>query len=279
MTYRRMFGQLTARSPFGGAMKPAPVLKENFIFSPAGLLRFLALACLAPAALCQSVSLARETVERILRSVVLVKGTDGSGTALGSGFRLTSDGKVATNLHVIRDMKSGGGQLQSGEIFDSFTVLAYDEPKDLAVIRIAGFDLPTLELSNSNSLQPGEPVMAFGSPRGLQGTITAGIVSSTRYDVPNIRAHAGPLIARLQNELPPLGYAPITPKGTESSIATFLCKDAEAVRRKIRASKAKILLTGPNSALTVGRFGNHLRFSVSVFNNDQDIDTILEVLA
>jgi len=100
-----------------------------------------------------------------------------------------------------------------------------------------------------------------------------------KLGVPNIRAHAGPLIARLQNELPPLGYAPITPKGTESSIATFLCKDAEAVRRKIRASKAKILLTGPNSALTAGRFGNHLRFSVSVFNNDQDIDTILEVLA
>ena len=64
-----------------------------------------------------------------------------------------------------------------------------------------------------------------------------------------------------------------------SGIATFLCKDAEAVQRRIRASKAKILLTGPNSALTVGRFGNHIRFSVSVFNNDKDVDTILEVLA
>ena len=51
------------------------------------------------------------------------------------------------------------------------------------------------------------------------------------------------------------------------------------VRRKIRASNARILLTGPNSALTVGRFGNHVRFSVSVFNNDQDVNTILEVLA
>ena len=100
-----------------------------------------------------------------------------------------------------------------------------------------------------------------------------------RLGVENIRAHANRLIARLQKELPPLGYTPITPKGAESSIVTFLCKDAEAVRRKIRASKARILLTGPNSALTVGRFGNHIRFSVSVFNNDQDINTILEVLA
>lgn len=99
-----------------------------------------------------------------------------------------------------------------------------------------------------------------------------------RIGVANIRAHANRLIARLQKELPPLGYTLITPKGTESSIVTFLCKDAEAVKRKIRASKAKILLTGPNSALTVGRFGNHIRFSVSVFNNDQDIHTILEAL-
>ena len=98
-----------------------------------------------------------------------------------------------------------------------------------------------------------------------------------KIGVENIRAHANRLIARLQKELPPLGYTPITPKGTESSIVTFLCKDAEVVRRKIRESKAKILLTGPNSALTVGRFGNHIRFSVSVFNNDQDVNTILKI--
>jgi selenocysteine lyase/cysteine desulfurase len=100
-----------------------------------------------------------------------------------------------------------------------------------------------------------------------------------KIGIANIRSHANRLIARLQKELPPLGYKPITPKGTESSIVTFLCKDAETVRRKIRGSEAKILLTGPNSALTVGRFGNHIRFSVSVFNNDQDVNTILEVLA
>jgi len=100
-----------------------------------------------------------------------------------------------------------------------------------------------------------------------------------KLGVTNIRAHARRLTDRLQKELPPLGYTSVTPPGAESPIVTFLCKDAEVVRRKIRSSKAKILLTGPNSALTVGRFGNHIRFSVSVFNNDQDINTILEVLA
>lgn len=139
--------------------------------------------------------------------------------------------------------------------------------------------------------KPGQPALINHAASGVasfdcgtQSVITyAAQFEALRYieklGVANIRAHADRLIARLQKELPPLGYTPITPKGAESSIVTFLCKDAEAVRRKIRASKAKISITGPNSALTVGRFGNHVRFSVSVFNNDQDINTILEVLA
>jgi selenocysteine lyase/cysteine desulfurase len=104
-----------------------------------------------------------------------------------------------------------------------------------------------------------------------------------RLGVANIRAHAKSLIDRLQREMPRLGYTPITPEGSESSLVTFLCRDAEAVRNKIRraaeAGKAKISITGPNSALTVGRFGNHVRFSVSVFNNQDDVTRVLEVLA
>jgi selenocysteine lyase/cysteine desulfurase len=101
--------------------------------------------------------------------------------------------------------------------------------------------------------------------------------------IPNIRQHVRPLVNRLRKELPPLGYTCITPPGTETAIITFTARDAEATRNKIRAAnrsgRAKISITGPNSALTVGRFGNHVRFSVSVYNNDRDVDKILEVLA
>lgn len=47
-------------------------------------------------------------------------------------------------------------------------------------IKIAGFDLPVVELSNSNDVKSGEPVVAIGSPRGLQGTVTTGVVSAIR---------------------------------------------------------------------------------------------------
>jgi selenocysteine lyase/cysteine desulfurase len=104
-----------------------------------------------------------------------------------------------------------------------------------------------------------------------------------RLGIPNIRNHARPLVDRLRRELPPLGYTCITPAGTETPIITFISHDIESTKTKIRAAnqsgRAKISITGPNSALTVGRFGNHVRFSVSVYNNDHDVDKILEVLS
>jgi selenocysteine lyase/cysteine desulfurase len=104
-----------------------------------------------------------------------------------------------------------------------------------------------------------------------------------RLGVPGIRNHVRPLVNRLRKELPPLGYTCITPAGTETPIITFVSHDIESTKAKIReanqSGRAKISITGPNSALTVGRFGNHVRFSVSVYNNDRDVDKILEVLS
>ena len=130
---------------------------------------------------CQSFDSAAIT-QKISAAVVLVTGVTDDGKVLGSGFVLSSDGKIATNLHVIRDYRSGGVQLPSGDKFDSFSVLAFDERKDIAIIKIAGFDLPTVSLGNSNSIQVGEPVLTMGSPLGLQGSVTTGVISSMRDD-------------------------------------------------------------------------------------------------
>jgi Trypsin-like peptidase domain len=130
----------------------------------------------------QSGLISPEVVARASKSVVFLKGSTEGGTVLGSGFLISSDGKIATNLHVVRDMKAGAVQLQSGEIFDTFSVIAFDDRKDIAVLQIAGFDLPAIELGNSNELKTAEPVIAIGSPQGLKGTVTSGIVSAVRDD-------------------------------------------------------------------------------------------------
>jgi selenocysteine lyase/cysteine desulfurase len=104
-----------------------------------------------------------------------------------------------------------------------------------------------------------------------------------RLGVSNIQSHAQRLIQRLRKELPERDYRCITPKGAGTPLITFRCRDTENVRQKIRlatnSGKARISITGPNSALTVGRFGNHLRFSVSVFNNDEDVSKVVQILS
>ena len=76
---------------------------------------------------------------------ILIQGKTVSGeAALGSGFLVSKDGKIVTNLHVIMDMKTASVRLSNGDIFDSLYVLATDERRDLAIIQVPGFDLPVL---------------------------------------------------------------------------------------------------------------------------------------
>lgn len=126
---------------------------------------------------------AQEIARQVLPSVVEIRGTGDSEGSGGSGFLVTPDGKIFTCLHVIAGLTSGAVRLASGEIFDSFKVLAFDERRDLAIIKVPGFDLPTVGLGNSNEIQSGEPVALLGNPHGLRGTITTGVVSALR-DLP-----------------------------------------------------------------------------------------------
>ena len=129
----------------------------------------------------QAVLTTAQIAKLVSPSVVVIQGKTDSGDVLGSGFIASKDGKIVTNLHVIRDMKTSKVQLANGEIFDTALVLATDERRDLAILKIAGFDLPVLELGNSDALAVGEPAVIVGSPQGLEGTVTAGILSSIRH--------------------------------------------------------------------------------------------------
>ena len=114
-------------------------------------------------------------------AVVVIQGENDSGEAvLGSGFIVSKGGKIVTNLHVIRDMKTATVRLSNGDIFDSLSVLAVDERRDLAIVEVAGFDLPVLDLGNSDAVAVGDPLVIVGNPRGLAGSVTAGILSSVR---------------------------------------------------------------------------------------------------
>ncbi|HYM22450.1 MAG TPA: aminotransferase class V-fold PLP-dependent enzyme, partial [Vicinamibacterales bacterium] len=88
--------------------------------------------------------------------------------------------------------------------------------------------------------------------------------------VPKIRAHAKLLTDRLQKEMPALGYPSVTPAGNETPIVAYELKDAAATAKKLRDASV---------TATIIDSEKRLRLSVSVFNTQQDIDRILNVLA
>ena len=148
---------------------------------PLSLPKFITASLLTlPIAFGQTALTTAQIAKRASPSVVVIQGKTDSGDVLGSGFIVSKDGKIVTNAHVIRDLKTASVQLASGQLFDSVSVLATDEPRDLAIIQIVAQDLPVLEIGNANTLSVGDPVVVVGSPRGLEGTVTAGILSSIR---------------------------------------------------------------------------------------------------
>jgi S1-C subfamily serine protease len=128
----------------------------------------------------QTVLTTSQIAKRVSPSVVVIQGKTDSGDVLGSGFIVSKDGKVVTNLHVIRDMKTTKVQLADGKVFNSLSVLAVDERRDLAIIKVSGVNLTALPLGESDNVTVGEPVVVVGSPLGLDATVTAGILSAIR---------------------------------------------------------------------------------------------------
>src|SRR2546426_3104745 len=99
--------------------------------------------------------------------------------SLGSGVNVDKKGYILTNNHVVEQATKIQVQLHGESTRYAAKVVGVDEDTDLAVIKIdAKKDLPTARLGNSDGVQVGDWVLAFGSPFGLQATVTAGIISA-----------------------------------------------------------------------------------------------------
>jgi serine protease Do len=100
-----------------------------------------------------------------------------SRKGFGSGFIVDPTGVVVTNHHVVQNAKRVTVRLQDGRVFESKDIKT-DPKSDLAVIRIdAPTTLPSIEFAESTAVEIGDRVLAFGSPFGLTGSVTSGIIS------------------------------------------------------------------------------------------------------
>ena len=117
---------------------------------------------------------------RVLPSVVSISTRSSMGSGTGTGFVIRSDGYILTNNHVVENV------LQSGTLNVSFNdgkvvrgkIVGVNPAYDLAVIKVTRTGVPALQFGDSDKVQVGDSVIAIGSPLGLSGTVTSGIISA-----------------------------------------------------------------------------------------------------
>lgn len=130
----------------------------------------------------------RDIAAKVLPSVVSISVSATSGSGTGSGAVIQSDATksyIITNNHVISNAVSSGTvkvELQNGEKVTA-TIRGRDIAYDLAVLQISKGNLPVMEIGDSSKVVIGDLSIAVGSPLGLSGTVTSGIISALNRPV------------------------------------------------------------------------------------------------
>jgi S1-C subfamily serine protease len=121
-----------------------------------------------------------DIARRIGPAVVSIAVNTETVSAVGSGVVIDSHGYVLTNNHVVEPAATGGSIVVtfSDEVTAKATIVGRDPISDLAVLKVPSSSLTVARLGKSSLLAVGDPVIAIGSPLGLQGTVTSGIVSA-----------------------------------------------------------------------------------------------------
>ena len=121
-------------------------------------------------------------VSKVAPAVVSLEVVAGTSGDIGSGVIIDTNGYVLTNNHVIAAAADNPGStitaVFSSGVRVAATIVGRDPVTDLAVLKVSATNLTVIQLGTANTLQPGDAVIAIGSPLGLAGTVTSGIVSA-----------------------------------------------------------------------------------------------------
>jgi S1-C subfamily serine protease len=175
---------------------------------------------------------------------IIMSGKDGSPIAQGSGFLISKDGRILTNYHVIESGSSAIVKLPDGAFFAVDGLLAFDEARDVAIIKAHGEDFRTLTLGNSDQLQVGEEVVAIGNPLSLESTVSNGIISGIR----TVEEEGGKFVQVTTPISPGSSGGPLfNMAGEVVGITTLYIKGGENLNFAIPINDAKRLLLSNSS--------------------------------
>lgn len=158
----------------------------------------------------------------------------------GSGFIVTADGYAVTNSHVVGGRTQLTAETHDGDRVDA-DVIGDDPATDIALLRLAGRDLPSVSIGDSAVLAVGQLVIAMGSPLGLQSTVSTGIVSATGR---SMRSQTGRMIESVIQHSAPInpgnsGGPLLNSRGQVIGVNTAIIFQAQGIGFAVPANTAQ----------------------------------------
>jgi serine protease Do len=193
--------------------------------------------------------------ERVKPALVTVRqmGRDGGQRGTGSGFVISKEGLVVTNLHVIGEGQPLAVEFVDGTKREVIEVHASDRHYDLAVLKLApdGKDLPFLVVGDSAVVKQGDLVLGFGAPQGLSFSVVPGAISAIRKLEPGFAGEGEtPEFPMLQLAMPieqgNSGGPVVNLKGEVLGIVTLKHRVTENLGFAVPSNDLKSLLEKPN---------------------------------
>jgi len=116
---------------------------------------------------------------KVLPSIVTISADKGDKLSIGTGFFAVKEGVIVTAYHVINGAKSAVAKFSDGETFDVSGVVDADPVRDVAILRVKVFGKPLLSVNPADPVV-GSKVCAVGAPKGLEFSVSDGIVSQVQ---------------------------------------------------------------------------------------------------
>jgi S1-C subfamily serine protease len=170
------------------------------------------------------------------KAVVIIEALDerGSVTGQGSGFIVTPQGAVVTNLHVVQGAASLRVKLPGGDAYKTSDLVDVDDVKDIAIVKIKGFKLPVVALGDSDKAETGEAVVAISSPEGLVNSISTGVISGVRrFDTHRVFQISAPISQGSS------GGALFNSSGEVIGVITYLLKSGQNINFAVPINYAR----------------------------------------
>ena len=189
-------------------------------------------------------------------------------SGLGSGVIISTDGYILTNHHVIDGAEQIKVDLNDNRTLNA-TVVGFDPPSDLAVLKIEATNLPVLALGDSDKVRVGDVVLAIGNPLGIGQTVTMGIISAKgrqtglsngsfedflQTDAPINQGNSGGALVSTNSELIGINSQILSPSGGSIGIGFSIpsnmartITDTLVKEGRVRRGQLGIVVARPNS--------------------------------